>query len=251
MSAESGKLNSPSFWERQFEGESTPAQDQFDLWIGIALPLLCLLFDPIVFREGSMGGPILTAFAAACWTFMAVGVLTLFSLKFLRSGHAVLSGILTGTMVYTLFLGAVLLPLSLIGLLFGIGLLGFSPFLVAFVLYRNAKRQWQISKTQAKQRQGLSFAIGLVAALLLPKLSQTMVDSRISSALLELQSPAPEQRARGASQYFRFRWFAGTEPLIRLYQSDHPEPIRLEAEQLFHRMTGDDIDTVIMLRDED
>lgn len=43
------RRKSEKFWARQFARETTPEQALFDLTFGLMVPLLCLLFDPIVF----------------------------------------------------------------------------------------------------------------------------------------------------------------------------------------------------------
>ena len=66
----------PTFWERHFELKPTPEQIAFDIAFGIALPLLCLYLDPIVFRaKGSFGEPLLGRHAVLAYAAIGLGLL--------------------------------------------------------------------------------------------------------------------------------------------------------------------------------
>jgi hypothetical protein len=41
----------PGFWRRQFSNDVTPAQNIFDVIIGVIAPVLCFIFDPVVFNN--------------------------------------------------------------------------------------------------------------------------------------------------------------------------------------------------------
>lgn len=49
----------PRFWRKQFAPQVTRPQINFDIVFGIAGPILCFAFDPVVFRGGIGGGPLL------------------------------------------------------------------------------------------------------------------------------------------------------------------------------------------------
>ena len=53
-SAEDSPISTPKpgFWRRQFGSNVTTKQKGFDWTVGVVLPLICFLFDPIVFRDG-------------------------------------------------------------------------------------------------------------------------------------------------------------------------------------------------------
>ena len=57
-----GMVESPGekvgFWRRQFEATVTRPQIIFDIVFGVIAPILCFVFDPLVFRNG-FGGPAL------------------------------------------------------------------------------------------------------------------------------------------------------------------------------------------------
>src|SRR6059036_1217018 len=47
----------PRFWKRQFLGPATTPQIIFDVVFGIVGPVLCFVFDPVVFRGDFLGEP--------------------------------------------------------------------------------------------------------------------------------------------------------------------------------------------------
>src|ERR1700749_3867876 len=78
------KYGRPRFWRRQFDDVPTRTQLHFDVAFGLVVPVLCFIFDPVVFRGGFLreGGAFqsfrLFAYAAsaleiatlACWLFV-------------------------------------------------------------------------------------------------------------------------------------------------------------------------------------
>jgi hypothetical protein len=44
------------FWKRRFEPPATVSQRWFDFIFGIVAPILCLVFDPAIFRNGFPAG---------------------------------------------------------------------------------------------------------------------------------------------------------------------------------------------------
>jgi hypothetical protein len=134
------------FWRRQFGEQTTRAQRRFDLTFGIVLPVLCFVFDPVVFRgwliggEGFYGGwqtyayavSALEMVALAAWLFRAGGA---------GRPPAALGGVLLAGGVFSLAVGVFILPLSLLGLVFYlVGAFGFIPFPTAVVYLRNGWR---------------------------------------------------------------------------------------------------------------
>ena len=48
----------PRFWKRQFLGPATTPQIIFDVVFGIVGPVLCFVFDPVVFRGDFLSEPL-------------------------------------------------------------------------------------------------------------------------------------------------------------------------------------------------
>lgn len=114
----------------------------FDIAFGIVLPIICFIFDPIVFTSGGrLGG--YRAFANCALVLVLATLVAWMRLReYEGRGAGLLHGILAGALLVAAYLagaiGIAILPMSIIGLLFIIGILGFTPFLSALVYGRNA-----------------------------------------------------------------------------------------------------------------
>ncbi|HEV7698989.1 MAG TPA: hypothetical protein VGO43_02045 [Pyrinomonadaceae bacterium] len=144
-SYEEPAFREPRFWRRQFGAEVTRAQRKFDWIAGFFLPLICFYFDPIVFRGGFSPRDILlgryqiAAYFTGFVTTMALVTWLLWRDK-LATAAVVPGGVLALATVISLLIGFAIFPYSVIGMIFGIGFLGLTPFLSAFVYGRNAVR---------------------------------------------------------------------------------------------------------------
>lgn len=166
------------FWRRQFAESVTPAQRRFDITFGIILPVLCFVFDPIVFREWRTdGGGIYGRFQPYAYT---VGTLEMVALAawLLRAGGAgrppaALGGVLFAGGLFSLAVGMAILPFSLVGLFLFVGVFGFTPFPTAVVYLRNGWRAAALGRPNDDPtwREAAEFALGFVFALGAPALT--------------------------------------------------------------------------------
>lgn len=157
------------FWKRQFAAQSTPAQDRFDRWFGVALPVACFVLDPLVFKatlfgeEGIYQDYRLFAYMVSaieigmflCWhTFRGD----------LRTLAAPFAGVFLAGGIFSTVIGIAILPFSLIGLLWVIGIAGFTPFFTGFVYWRNGIRAMkaQLNNSAFDHRYLLAFLAGVV-----------------------------------------------------------------------------------------
>jgi hypothetical protein len=141
------------FWQRQFQLESTPKQKIFDWAFGVVLPVVCFAFDPIIFKgSGSFGGfakPF--AYLLSFTSVMAMMAWLIWGKK-LKQFNGILTGLFAVGGIISLGIGIVMFPLSVIGLLFVIGILGFTPLFTSLVFLRNASRTYRYAKPfMAKQ----------------------------------------------------------------------------------------------------
>lgn len=133
------------FWKRQFQTEITEKQKIFDWIFGVILPVICVVADPMVFKGAmSSRGALLGEYKPFAYTlsFVSIILMMLFLLfgRKLRWFNGVLAGLfLVGSSV-CLIVGVLLLPFSLLGLIFLIGALGFTPLFSGFVYLRNSIR---------------------------------------------------------------------------------------------------------------
>ena len=171
------------FWQRQFSESVTPAQKHFDVAFGFVLPVLCFVFDPIVFHEWLSDEPgLLGRWQFYVYTMSALEMVALAAWLCKAGGTgrppAALGGMLLAGGVFSLALGVVLLPLSLLGLLVFVGVFGFIPFPTAVVYLRNGWRAANPGRSGDGLRAGAAaaFALGFVLALGAPALAQLYVE---------------------------------------------------------------------------
>ena len=123
------------FWARQFSNDVTTNQSIFDVVFGVVAPFLCFVFDPIVFNNGFGGTPFspdLARFKLLVYFFSGLAIITLTLWLILRgrSGriNAIIAGVLLSGSFFSLLIGILILPLSILGLILAlIGIFGFTP----------------------------------------------------------------------------------------------------------------------------
>jgi hypothetical protein len=127
------------FWKRQFHPETTRPQLVFDLTFGVVGPILCFVFDPIVFQGGFAGPPFLPDYQGVVYLFSGVEIILLCHWLASGQGHEVSNALIGGALLngglFCLTIAILLFPLSLIGLAVGIGLFGFTPFFRESCIY--------------------------------------------------------------------------------------------------------------------
>src|ERR1041385_5330569 len=153
------------FWARQFAEVSTEKQDFFDVLFGIILPVICLVVDPIVFQGGFFGErPWLGRFQLFAYLFcgLQIGIFLCWRTlaRHLAPAAGVIGGVLMAGALFSFVLGVLILPLTLIGLIILIGIVGFTPFLTSFVYLRTG-----IRALRCQQRNALFESRFLVAAM--------------------------------------------------------------------------------------
>lgn len=234
-----------NFLRRQFKPEATLAQLIFDVTIGMVLPVLCLVFDPIVFRSGSFGSPLLSRFQLFAYSVIAVeiGALGVWLACGRRVGVwcGVLAGIMYAGVFFSLIVGLFLLPFSVLGLMFIIGLLGFAPFLTAIIYGRNARRARQASGAQLS-RGGLfvTFALGATLALGAPAFADWRVGTLVKQSVAQVVGE-DNALANDAVRRLRYvNWAAGGEldRIVRAYKEE-TDPLRKERlARAYQEITG-------------
>jgi hypothetical protein len=162
----------------------------FDLTWGMVVPLICLAYDPGIFRENGTG-PDLTgppAFNPSAWTpetvfiYAALGYQMLILAFWIGWGHlirrggGVVAGALWVGFIIAILIGLILFLPAFLGLIIGIGAMGFTPWLTALVFYRRA-REAQAAGEAAKRGKRLYMArlAGAATAVIVPELTVWLV----------------------------------------------------------------------------
>ncbi len=238
----------PSFWRRQVTGHATWPQVVFDVAFGIVFPLICLIADPIVFRsDGNLGDRgVLADYALFAYLFIGLQAVALAAWlllgRRLGAGGAWFAGPLAAGAIFAGVVGLAILPLSLIGLLFIIGILGFTPWLTSFVYLRNALRAyagaWGVVRPSARR---FLAGVGLLCALL-PSFAVDRYLRRETEALLR----HPE-RSGGLAE----RWgLVHAERIVDAYEQCPPGPRREALAALYRRLTAGDIEERLAIRND-
>lgn len=149
---------------QKFFRHDIPKQSFFDWVFGVILPVICFAFDPIVFRQPDalLGGWGIFAYTLSYVSIMSLMAFMLFGNK-LGWINAVLGGLFGAGALISLVVGLILLPFSLLGLLFLIGALGFTPLFTARVYWRNAKLAFGYAKESIDHRTLIY--VGIISAL--------------------------------------------------------------------------------------
>lgn len=208
------------FWARQYGPDVTVAQVMFDVTGGVFLPFVCLWFDPIVFRGGPfLGAPMFGSFRIVAYSFIVIEMTSL--LVWLSFGRrlvritGVLQGMLFAGAAAAGLLGIVLFPFSLIGLgMAGLGLLGFSPFLVAWIFLRNWLRSYRVARREIRSSILAAGCIGGLVVTAVPFIGQTVVSHQISNMML-MAVDGDETVSQNALARLS-RWRIVVEPLTDL-----------------------------------
>ena len=205
--------------------------------LGIVLPLMCLAFDPVVFRAG-FGEPILGAYKIAGYALMALSILALAAWLSMRRLPSIFCGFLLAGCVFALVLGIVMLPTTLPGLLFVIGILGFAPFLTAATFWYCAM--------DARDAAGDRFEPGLAACaflilVALPICAQAQV-SHVTEHSVEMLIDGQDQSAERATRRLEMLGpLFDADVLVWRYDETDSEPARERLASAYTRLTGGDI----------
>lgn len=162
-----------SFWKRQFQEQSTKAQRKFDWIFGVILPVICFVFDPIVFKGKAWGVAVLGNYKPFAYLLSFVSIMAIAAWLIWGAKLKWLNGFLAGLFfiggLISLGVGIVLIPISLMGLIILVGVLGFTPLFTALVFLRNAFRAVQSSKTILEESVLIySVAFGAIFGFVVP-----------------------------------------------------------------------------------
>jgi hypothetical protein len=249
LSEESFPVKQTSFFARQFAPQRTEAQDIFDVAFGVIAPVLCFVFDPIVFKGGLLrGSGILASYQLVAYLISAIEIATLimwFTLgRQLNSWSALISGVLVTGAAFSALIGFLISPFTLIGLVVLIGVLGFTPFLTAFVYLRTALRAIKVEDQNSLFGRSLLAVLGSVLSIALPVLVSIEISRTISKSVTDLVYGDAQQAEVAAT---RLRWLplVPEQDLNRIVEAYRREPDtekRGILKRYYKDITGRDID---------
>ena len=230
------------FWKRQFAAEGSGQQLLFDVVAGILLPILCLVFDPLVFRPGigeSLAGP----YAIAGRLTIGLSLASLAAWLVMRRPSYFLAGALAAGAVFSTLLGIALLPFSVFGLMVIIGALGFAPFLTGFVFWRNSERVFAQARAQGgRAGRGLGALAGVAMILALPLGAQILVGREVARVTETAMGSDSLATSAAVARLERIRWMVDTDAWVRAYERETNPERRLRLERLYRTVTGRSIE---------
>lgn len=217
----------------------------FTIAFGVALPIVCLTLDPVVFRSSdvlldAVRPPVLGAFRVAGHSAAAIGMASLLVWLVLRRPAGLMAGLLAGGAALALGLGLVLLPLTLIGLFVGVGGLGLVPFGTAWVFLWQARAAWLAT---ACRRAATSWAVaGLLIVCGLPWTLQALTWAAFRSATESAASNDPVEAERGVALFNRLWFAADADELAWAFAREQDPDRRGRLADAYRRVTGGDVE---------
>jgi len=246
----------PTFWKRQFALERTETQDCFDVVFGAILPVICFLFDPIVFKGSTPfgGEPLAGKYQFFTYLLSAIEIAALLIwLKFgrpLKSFSGPISGVLIGGGLFSFLIGVLILPFSLMGLVILIGAAGFTPFLTSFVYLRNGIRGLRSHEKNSAHAARFQVATAsAVIALALPVFVSIQLSQKISTSINTVLNGDGAQAEMAVNNLKRLPFVSESDvrPLVNAY-SRELDPVRKnKLAKAYRDLSGRDIERTIAI----
>jgi hypothetical protein len=240
------------FWRRAFTSKARV----FDLVFGVVGPILCFIFDPIVFRAGEFAGPPLLQ-DLQVWVYLISGleIVTLLLWLVLRDSlpaKRFLGGALCAGGILCLLIGIGLFPFSVIGLAFGIGIFGFTPFFTALVYLRNG---YQAIRSEQSEFVGLGRRLPILLGCLLAIAAPTVVNLAVNQAVTVSVDAVIRGNAEGAAYateaLYLLEPLSGTKlmQIVDAYVAERDVARKEQLQKAYSAITGQDIKTVAASRE--
>lgn len=236
------------FWQRQFSPVSTPHQVAFDVMFGILMPLLCFYFDPGILRESTGLNLPRLPHALFIYGMSAVAISTLiiwlFCAPWMKSAAAIVAGVFAAGAVCANTIGSIMAPITLLGLIFIIGILGFVPFFTGFVYLRNAIRAVDLANTYLRMPALVgAVVIGLLIAAGLPAIGEFAVSRIVTQSLNQILTQQDALSCEEAVQRIKFLgWTTDMDQLVRAYEIEPGLERKQRLASAYKSITDSDID---------
>jgi len=231
--------------EQSEQIENPGSKLAFDVIMGIWLPLFCLIFDPIVFIY------FLSSYHLFAYFLIGLEIATLtlwlvFGMRLIRWA-GLIAGILFSGALFALILGIVLLPLSIIGLIFLIGLFGFAPFFTFVIFYHHGKQAFKQAYHAHLNRVWLhtSFVLGISFAILIPTGVQLGTHQIISHSIKIILEGEPQTITSATQRLQLIFWCREScfDEIVWAYEKAEDNLVRQKnLAQVYHDITGKDVE---------
>lgn len=223
-----------------------------DLILGIIVPILCLVCDPMVFTErlNFIRSP-LQQYRVFAYLEIAVAIIALVVwLKHkekLSKWNSLFAIVFSSSAFFALVLGICLLPYTLVGIFVIVGIFGLTPFLAFSVYLRNAKEAAFSLKTLESRSDKISFASGIALGLFLmitPTVIQWHTSNIVSNAVSSiLQSNSNSIKKEDIQTLKNAFWCSQDcyDKIVRVYQIETDFVRRDFLAKTYEEITGENI----------
>ena len=235
------------FWARQTAAERTSGQLVFDIVFGILMPLVCFYLDPGIIK-GAFHST-LGEWSMFIYGFSGLAILTMFT--WLVWGHrqhrlrATFGGVLIAGAAISASIGVLILPLTLIGLLLVIGLLGFVPFITSFVYLRNGLSA--VNHSGDRSPRIAAVLLSAVLAIGLPVAAQRAAIVVVEHSVAEILNPSSQEFDASVARIRRLRSVVDTDRFVRLYENESNTERKERLARAYKEITGLDIERRLMI----
>jgi MFS family permease len=235
----------------------------FDVLFGIIAPILCLVFDPGVFTpsKDNFWRSLLSGYRVFAYLGIALGVLAfavwVFSSSRLSKWRGIFAGIFFAGAVFASVIGLVLLPFSVIalGLRVFIGIVGFIPFLTAYVYFSNGLRAIRIKLSQEVNHQKPLWGmviLGILIVVSILTLAQWQTSQIVSQSVKSILNGNPQTSEASVQRLKSAFWctIECYEDILETYTWEKDKLRRDYLATVYQEITGRDIHTIIQRRSE-
>jgi len=141
------------FFRRRLRlGDDDTEPGWFEWSMGVFLPIICFVFDPIIFKGPLGHGGFLSDYQTFAYSLSSMSILTMMAWLLLGKRVGWLAPWMAGTFfsasLVSLAIGIVMFPISVIGLIVIVGALGFSPLFFSLVYFRGGMRALRLALSQ-------------------------------------------------------------------------------------------------------
>jgi len=246
----------PRFWRRQFALVPTPAQNTFDSIFGVILPVLCFMADPVVLKGTMLTPPMYGKFQLVVYVISTVemGAFLVWRTfpKQVCGFASIFAGVFFAGAVFSGVIGLAILPMTLFALLFMIGILGFIPFLTAFVYLRTGARAFRVSLHDPRASRRLAgIALGAALAIALPNFATTQWEAIVSSSVNTLIYGDAAEADAAAHRLKRLRIIptAYRDRIAEAYGNEFDPVKRERLRRAYEEITGTDVKAITTVDD--
>ncbi len=233
------------FWRRQFDASPTSGQVAFDVVFGVLMPLCCFYLDPGIVRRGfstPLGELSIFIYAFSGFAILTLSIWLVFGHR-MRLLTAMFGGVLLAGAVISFSIGVIILPLTLIGILFVIGVLGLVPFITGFVYLRNGVRAIDPASLRATGSSRVAIVVFSAAiAVALPGAAQWRISETVRQSIAQILDENVASIDEPIAKIKRLHVVVDTDRLVRAYEKEEAPVRRERLAHAYKEITGQEIE---------